>query len=293
VPAGVRADAARPSKSVELVDEDDRRRLLTRLLEQVAHAGGADADEHLDELGPGDGEERHLGLARDGLGEERLAGAGRTDEQDAFRHAPAETAVFVRVLEEVDDLAQLVLRLVDPRHVLEGHAGVGLDVDLGLRLADGHEASGAAEPLRHAASEIGPYAEEEQHGQDPGQEIAEEGALDLARVADVEFLELVGEFGVDAGRHEPALALERLPEFALDEAVGDGDLRDLAVAQQLLELAVGDVRDLLGRRVDVLHEQQSEEGRDPVADVELRLLVHGPAPLFAEITGAATGSSVS
>ena len=41
---------ARPER-VELVDEDDAGRHLARLLEQVAHPRGADADEHLDELG--------------------------------------------------------------------------------------------------------------------------------------------------------------------------------------------------------------------------------------------------
>ena len=65
-----------------------------RLLEQVAHARGADADEHLDELGAGDREERHLGLAGDRLGQQRLAGAGRADQEHALRHAPAEPAVL-------------------------------------------------------------------------------------------------------------------------------------------------------------------------------------------------------
>ena len=56
-----------------------------RLLEQVAHARRADADEHLDEVRAADREERHAGLARDGAREQRLAGAGRPDEQDALR----------------------------------------------------------------------------------------------------------------------------------------------------------------------------------------------------------------
>ena len=96
VAAGIRADAAGAAKRVELVDEDDGGRLLVRLLEQIAHARGADADEHLDEFGAGDREERHLGLAGHRLGQQRLAGAGRPDQQHALRHAPAETAVLGR-----------------------------------------------------------------------------------------------------------------------------------------------------------------------------------------------------
>ncbi len=45
------AGAAVAADGVDLVDEDDGRRVLLRLLEQVAHAARADADEHLDEVG--------------------------------------------------------------------------------------------------------------------------------------------------------------------------------------------------------------------------------------------------
>jgi hypothetical protein len=49
--------------------------LFFRLLEHVANARGAHADEHFDEIGAGDREERHLGLAGDRFCEECLAGA--------------------------------------------------------------------------------------------------------------------------------------------------------------------------------------------------------------------------
>src|SRR4029453_16915385 len=57
-PAGGTAMAA---DRVDLVDEDDARRVLLALLEQVADAAGADADEHLDEVRAADREERHAG----------------------------------------------------------------------------------------------------------------------------------------------------------------------------------------------------------------------------------------
>jgi hypothetical protein len=77
--------AAQPSPAltsdgVDLVHEDDAGGVLLGLLEQVAHARGADADEHLDEIRAGDREERDAGLARDRAREQRLAGAGRTVE---------------------------------------------------------------------------------------------------------------------------------------------------------------------------------------------------------------------
>ena len=81
------AGAAMTADRVDLVDEDDARRVLLRLVEHVAHARGADADEHLDEVGARDREERHLGLAGDRAGEQRLAGAGRADHQHATRES--------------------------------------------------------------------------------------------------------------------------------------------------------------------------------------------------------------
>ena len=118
------------------------------LLEQVAHARGADADEHLNELRAGDREERHARLARDRPREQRFAGAGRADQQDALRHAPAQPAVLCGILQKIDDLPQLVLGLIDAGNVLEAYTGVGLDIDLGLALADRHQP--AAQALAHA-----------------------------------------------------------------------------------------------------------------------------------------------
>jgi hypothetical protein len=63
VVAAAEAGAAVAADGVDLVHEDDARRRLLRLLEEVAHARGADADEHLDEVGAGDREERHARLA--------------------------------------------------------------------------------------------------------------------------------------------------------------------------------------------------------------------------------------
>src|SRR3989441_1110779 len=112
VVAAAQARAAVPADGVDLVDEDDAGSVLLALLEEVAHAARADAHEHLDEVGPGDAEERHSRLAGDGAGEQRLAGAGRAHQQHALGDAAAELGELLRVLEELDDLFQLVLGLV-------------------------------------------------------------------------------------------------------------------------------------------------------------------------------------
>ena len=107
VVAAAEAGAAMAADRVDFVDEDDAGRVLLGLLEHVAHARGADADEHLDEVGAGDGEERHVGFARDRARDQRLAGAGRADQQHAARNLAAEPLELAGVAQEFDDLLQI------------------------------------------------------------------------------------------------------------------------------------------------------------------------------------------
>ena len=105
VVAAAEAGAPLAADGVDLVDEDDGRRLLAGRLEQVAHPAGADAHEHLHEVGAGDRQERHARLAGHGPGQQGLAGAGRPDQQDALGDAGADVLEAAGRLEEVDDLA--------------------------------------------------------------------------------------------------------------------------------------------------------------------------------------------
>ena len=157
----------------------------------------ADADEHLDEVGAGDGEERNVGLAGDGAGEQRLAGAGRADEEHAARDAPAEPLELLRVAQELDDLLEVFLGLVDAGDVLEGDAAVGLGEQLRLRLAEAERL--AARPL-HLAHEEDPDGEDEEHRQ-PGDQHADQRLAALGRrlggdrdAAVLEALDQVGVF---------------------------------------------------------------------------------------------------
>ena len=64
VVAAAEAGAAVTTDGVDLVDEDDAGRVLLALLEEVANAAGADADEHLDEVGARDARRRARPLRR-------------------------------------------------------------------------------------------------------------------------------------------------------------------------------------------------------------------------------------
>ena len=198
VVAAAHAGAAVAADGVDLVHEDDAGGVLLRLLEEVADAAGADADEHLDEVRAGDREERDAGLAGDGAGEQRLAGAGRAVEQDALRDPGAERLELLRVLEELLDLVQLLHRLVDPGDVAEGDLRRVDRHPLGLRLAEVHHPRAAALHLVHQED---PEAEEEQEGQDVGEQREQAGAAGAVdRGLDVVALEQVDQALLGVGR---------------------------------------------------------------------------------------------
>ena len=234
-----RALHARAAERVELVDEDDARRLLLGLREEVADPGRADADEHLDELGSAQAEERHLGFAGDRAGQQRLARAGRADEQHALRNAAAERGVLLRVLQELDDLLQLLLGLVDARHVGEAD----LDVVFGEHavLAAGkrhHAAFGAAHPPEEEA----PDREQQQEWDHPAEDFREPAADELARVLHARRRRAPRAASGSSIR----VGVELVAAVALGLEACRGwsarrrDLGDLAAADRLLELAVRD-----------------------------------------------------
>ena len=153
VVAAAEARAAVPADGVDLVDEDDRRGVRLGLLEQVAHPGGTDTDEHLDEVGTGDRVERHARLARDGAREQRLAGSGRAVQQHALGDLGADGLELRRLLEELLDLLELLDGLVGPGHVGERRLRGVLGDQLGLGLPELHDPGAAALHLVHQEQE--------------------------------------------------------------------------------------------------------------------------------------------
>ena len=104
VVSAAEACAAMTSDGVDFVDEDDAGSVLLALLEQIANAAGADADEHLDEVRTGDREERNVGFTGDCAGQQGLTGSRRSDQQHALGNASAELLEFLRLAQELDNL---------------------------------------------------------------------------------------------------------------------------------------------------------------------------------------------
>jgi hypothetical protein len=109
--------AALATDRVDFVDEDDARRTLLCLVEEIANAARADANEHLNELRTGDAEKRDARLARYRSGEQGLSGTWRSYEQNAARYARAECLELVGIFQELDNFDELFFSFLDSCHV--------------------------------------------------------------------------------------------------------------------------------------------------------------------------------
>ena len=114
-PIAVRGDG------VDLVQEDDARRPLGRLVENLPQVGLALAVELMDDFRPVDGEEIGLGFVGHGPGDQRLAAAGRPEQQHALRRFDAQPLEQFRISQrQLDDFADPVQLAAQPADVLVG-----------------------------------------------------------------------------------------------------------------------------------------------------------------------------
>src|SRR5690348_4642707 len=171
------------ANGVDLVDEDDAGGGLLGLIEHIAHTGCADADEHLDEVRAGDGEEGNTRLTRDRTSEKRLAGARRSDQKRALGDFAAEARELAGVLEVLDDFLELLPGLVDSGDVSEGYAALLLGQHARAALAGAHRAGTGV--LLHLAHHEEADAEDEQERQRVVEHVEPDAraflALDLDR----------------------------------------------------------------------------------------------------------------
>ena len=170
IPA-TQAGAALPTDGVDFVDEDDAGSELAGLLKRVADAGSADADKHLHEVRSTDAEERNLGFAGDGAGEERLTCAGRADHEDSLRNRGADFGEALGLTEKIDDFLDLFLGLIATGDVLECGRFAIRGVQASPALGELHCALLGA--LQEAEHEEQDHARHQQGGQDVVQEHGE------------------------------------------------------------------------------------------------------------------------
>jgi len=174
--AHIRVAAPGTPYGIDLIYEYYARGLLLGLLEEIPHARGADADEHLDEVGSRDGEEWYVSLSCHSLGEQRLAGPRGSHEQCPLGDLAPQRGVLLRVLEEVNNLHHLGLGLLKPCHIIEVNLDMRVLVkDLRLRFAYAEDVAGTAACTAacHPPHEVYPEGCDDQEWQYDSQEGGE------------------------------------------------------------------------------------------------------------------------
>ena len=259
VVSAAQAGAAMAADGVNFIDEDDAGRVLLALLEQVAHAAGADADKHLDEIRAGDGEERNVGFAGDGPRQQRLARARRADQQHALGNAPAELLELLRVLQEFDDFLQLFLGFVGSGDILE--RGLFL-----LRRQQARARFAEAQRLVSAGLHLAHHEDPERHQQKQRRRIQQEsdpvGAIDFLDVdQNLLVAQRLGQIGSGFLENRGAEFLGGLAPFAFDFVAVGGEVQrdflDVAAVHLRHELAVAGF--FFAGRLAALRDQRPEQ----------------------------------
>ena len=280
------AAAARGNQAVELVDEDDGRRDLAGAGEQAGDLLLALAIPFGQQVRGFGGDEIGLGLARGGLGEQGLAGAGRAVEQEALGRADAEPAEGFGVLErQLDAFAQPVARIVEPadivpadRRRLDHHLAHRRGLDALQRLLE--ILARHRQRVEHFGRDRALVEVELRH--DPPHRLDRRLAHQRGEVGADEAVGLAGEAGdvdVPGERHAAGVDAEDLAAAAF---VGHAD-HDLAVeaagaAQRLVDrlgpVGRGDDDEILARLQPVEQAQQ-------LGDEALLGLAAGPGRAWA------------
>ncbi len=217
VVSAAQARATMTADGVDFVDEDDAGSVLLALLEQVADAACADADEHLHEVGAGDAEERHVGFAGHRARQQGLAGSRRPDQQHALGNASAELLELLRLAQEFDDLFQLFLGFIHAGDVLERHLLLLHGEQAGAALAEGQRLVAAGLHLADHDEPQRAQQHEWRQVQQPTRPATGGGVLHRdvhALVA--QFLDHVGVAGHDRGVEPRLVVLELAPDFLAD-----------------------------------------------------------------------------
>src|SRR5579884_3702763 len=92
------AGTAAAANRIDFINKDNTGGVFLGFGKQVTDTRGTNADEHFNELRPGNTKVGYIGLASYCPGQQGLTGAGRTDQQYTFRNTGAHAGKFLRVL---------------------------------------------------------------------------------------------------------------------------------------------------------------------------------------------------
>ena len=256
------AHAARLAERVEFVNENDARRMFARLLEQIADARRADADEHFHEIRAAHAEKWHFRFSGNRPRKERFARSRRADEQDAFWNFAAEPLKFLRRFQKFHDFLQFFFGLVNSGDIIKRDASFVFRKDFRLAFAERHHR--AARP--HAFKEPLPNQKKEAERNHPGQNRADQPVFIFPRIINALRVQLLDKLRVFDADREKFFAVFKFPANQLRH---DEHILDVAARQLFLEFAVRNALNRSGHE-QLLDERHHEKDDNHVPNREMR-----------------------
>src|SRR5438477_8361746 len=111
---------------IQLINEDDARRLALGLLEQIANARRSHTHKHLHKIASAQRKEGDPRFAGYRYCKQRFSRTRRADEQDAFGNFRAKRLIAFWIFEKIDYLLQLVFGFVAPGHIGKTHSRIAV-----------------------------------------------------------------------------------------------------------------------------------------------------------------------
>ena len=134
----MRIELAALAKTIDLVNEDNRRSMFAGLPENLSHSLRANPDKHFVEIAAVRAKEMRLSLAGNRSGQHGLSRPWRPHQQNAFREIASQSPVFLRIPQKIHNLSHFRFGFFNSGHILEARAGAEFHFVRRLGFADAH-----------------------------------------------------------------------------------------------------------------------------------------------------------
>src|SRR5690606_31233130 len=254
--------AAMATDGIDLVNENDAGRMLHGLLEHVAHAARNHTHKHHYEVGTGNGEERHLGLTRNGLGQQCLTGTRGTDHQHTARNTTAEALELARITQKLDEFSHFFLGFVTTGHIGKGGLDLIFREQARLAFAEAHWPTLAACTALHLAHEEHEHRDDHQNREAGNPQLGPAALLfGLLAFDQHVVVEQIANQAVVLNRRTDRLEAFAIAALADDHVAVDGHTLDATFLDLFKELRIVE-RLWFARTGKIVHHSHQHGGDD-------------------------------
>jgi hypothetical protein len=137
VPATKPGTALTPN-GIQLIDENEARGVLFRILKEISNPRGTDTHKHFHKLGSANAKKRHPSFSSHCPGQQGFPCTRRPYQEDALGDFRPQIIELLGVFEKLYDLDQFLFGLIHSGHMVESDPPLVLLVQTGSALTKGH-----------------------------------------------------------------------------------------------------------------------------------------------------------